>query len=525
MSAHRLNLSAVLLLAMLFASLTAVLAGVVARALPGWNRWYMVASSFVVAIEAALVRYRMRRDRDIIISAVRYLAAEIFALAVLMRAVASLSWGLAAIPPVARAWLRSPLSALDDPFFACFGVGLAVGLLVRWAMIDLDHLEPRGESRPPDSTIDTDMFRSIVGERQRLALSRISAGLAWGGVAVLVGLAAQVVDLRTLGGPALALSPASGVAGMIYLLAAITLYSRARLGLLRARWHLDGSEIDPGVLRGWGRSSVTIILTIGLLTLFLPRSYGLTLLDAMRGSGVVLLNILALLMLNIGLLVTGLLGLILSIPALLLALLGFGRQDGAAAPAAVPPPLPAPPPEVPREPPLLPALIFWVCVAILAGYALWAVARRQGWAGRMGRWLRAGAPARLWAALRRLWGGARGYAQKVSDVMAEQARAIERAPLPQRLFRLRGLSPAELVRYFYASTLRRAAARGVGRRRDQTPREYQARLRGALPETSDDIAELTDAYEVASFAPRPPSPDDARRARRPWERLRRLLRR
>jgi hypothetical protein len=81
------------------------------------------------------------------------------------------------------------------------------------------------------------------------------------------------------------------------------------------------------------------------------------------------------------------------------------------------------------------------------------------------------------------------------------------------------------VRYFYRSTLRRAQGRGVGRRRSQAPREYETQLRRHLPEAADDIAALTDAYVEAAYAPRPTSPDDARRARQPWERLRRLLRR
>ncbi|MBX0327011.1 DUF4129 domain-containing protein [Oscillochloris sp. ZM17-4] len=521
----RLNLPAALLLAALFASLTLVLSGVLVRALPGWRPGYIVAASFVVAVEAALIRYRMRRDRDLIASGLSYMAAELFALAVLMRAVASLSQGLAGLPAMGQLWLRSPLAALDDIFFVFLAAGLAVGLLVRWAMIELDELEPRGESRPSDSTIDTDVFRSAAEGRQIQSLSRLSAGLAWGGVIILVGLVAQVVNVSRIGGPPLALSASSGAAGMIYLLCAMTLYSRARLGLLRARWHLDGSEVEPGVLRGWGRSSLAVILCVGLLTLFLPRSYGMSLLDAMRGSGVAALNILAVIMIDIGLLVIALMGLLLSIPAMLLALLGFGAGGGGGESPVVPQPIAAPPaPDLVRDPPLLPALIFWACVVILAGYAIWLVARRQDWAGRAAYWLRTGALARLWAALSALWSGTRRYARQVGAALAERARGPDGGPSPRARFRLRGLSPGELVRYFYLSTLRRAEGRGIGRRRAQTPREYESQLRGHLPEAADDIAALTDAYEAAAYAPRPAAPEDARRARPPWERLRRILR-
>jgi hypothetical protein len=45
-----------------------------------------------------------------------------------------------------------------------------------------------------------------------------------------------------------------------------------------------------------------------------------------------------------------------------------------------------------------------------------------------------------------------------------------------------------------------------------------------LPGAEDEIDELTDACVVAQYSPRAVGPDDARRARRPWERLRRRLR-
>ncbi|MEI7770170.1 MAG: hypothetical protein WCI67_09295, partial [Chloroflexales bacterium] len=324
-----LDLAAALLLAGLLSSLTAILAGVAARILTSWRPGYIVAACLIVAIESALLRYRMLRDHELIASGLRYLAAELFALAVLMRAVATLSQGLATLPATAQLWLRAPLAAIDGTFFACLLVGLLAGLLMRGAMGELAELEPRGQSRPPDHTIDTDVYRSAAAARQQQALARISTGLAWGGGAALAGLVGQVVNISQINGPPLALSPASGVASMVYLLCATTLYSRARLGLLRARWHLDGSQVEPGVLRGWGRSSAAVILGVALLALFLPNSYGMSLLDTMRGSGILALNVLATIILNIGLLVIALVGLLLSIPALLLALLGIGAQSGA----------------------------------------------------------------------------------------------------------------------------------------------------------------------------------------------------
>jgi hypothetical protein len=80
------------------------------------------------------------------------------------------------------------------------------------------------------------------------------------------------------------------------------------------------------------------------------------------------------------------------------------------------------------------------------------------------------------------------------------------------------------VRYFYLSTLRRAAARGLGRRASQTPHEYGLQLRAELPAAAADIAQLTEAYIAAAYAPGPLAPAAAAQARQPWQRLRALLR-
>jgi hypothetical protein len=124
-----------------------------------------------------------------------------------------------------------------------------------------------------------------------------------------------------------------------------------------------------------------------------------------------------------------------------------------------------------------------------------------------------------------LWRDTRVWAGQVS----ERARTLLRRPItirPARIpaLRLGRLAPRELVRYFYRSTLRRAAEGGLPRRAAQTPFEYSATLARHLPEAQQDIAELTDAFVIAEYSPRPVGHADAQRARRPWERVRRRLR-
>lgn len=518
-----LNLAGTLLLAGLTTALVAVGAGLVARFAPGWRPGFITAACLLVAVEAALVRYRMLSGRHLEVGALRYLAAEIFSLAVLMRAAASLGLGLDAAPGQAARWLRAPLDALDGAFLACFVVGLAVAAVVRGGLRGLAALEPRGPA-PQERGLEADFFRAGEERGERAALGRIAAGLGWGAVLALLALTLQVVSFERLGGPTLPLAPAPAVGGVVYLICAVLLYSRARLGLLRAGWVRDGASVDAAVARRWRWGSAGLVLAVALAGLALPRGYGAELLAAAQGGMFATVNLLSLVALFFGALAVGVLGLALTIPALILALL----TGGAAAPVPpagplVPPPVPPRPPP-PAEPPLAPGVIFWVCVAILAAYALWTVLRRQEWAVAAARRLREGALAPLLGWLRRLWGGAAGLARAAGEAVAERLRRPPPPPRPPRAS-LRGRSPGELVRYFYRSTLARAERGGLLRRRDETPYEYGAKLRAELPEAAEDVDALTDAYVAASYAPRPATDDEARRARGLWARVRRALRR
>lgn len=520
------NLVGTLLLATLITALAAVLAGAVVRVYPGWQPIYLVAACFLVSVEAALVRYRMREGRHISAGALPYLSAELFTLVVLMRVVASLGVGLAALPELVEGWVRSPLSALDIPFICCLLAGLACAVFMRLGLYELANLEPPIAAIKTEYALDAEFFRAGAEADERESVDRLGSSIAWGGILVLLGLVARLADLRSWGGAAGSLPPALGMAGVVYLAAGALLYSRARAGLLQSRWRRDEATVEAALMPRWRWQSAALVLTIVALGLFLPRSYGAGVIDAARGLAIAAINLLGLAALAIGLVALGVLGVALSIPAFILALLGgLGPASGPAAPIAPYEPPPTPP-TTPVEPPLAPGLVFWLCIAILALYALWTVLRRQAWAVAAYGRLRVGVLAPLFDWLLRVWGGAVGYARSVGEAVSERLRRPPPPPAPTRSLRpgLRRLAPSELVRYFYSSTLRRAARGGLGRRPADTPYEYGARLRERLPDAADDVDRLTEAYLAAAYAPRPTTPEEARGVRGAWERLRRRLR-
>ncbi|MBK9712216.1 MAG: DUF4129 domain-containing protein [Kouleothrix sp.] len=514
----KLNRVGLVLNAVMLAGLVAVIGGPFHRFRPDWQPIYMVAASFLVAAEAGLVHHIFRRDHMWLDELARYIVPELFVMVILMRVASSLSIGTATLAESARRWLYDPLSVFDALFVGSLVIGLLIWLFAHAGMRDLFELEPRQF----DAVVDRDepqMVAVLARQDRSAALSRISARFVLGGALMLLALGLEAVNIDQITGPSLPISALSGAAALLYMMSGFLLYSQARLALLRARWRLEGARVSEELPRRWNRISWLIIGgVVGGATL-LPRSYGLGLLTTILRS----LGLLGYGIAIVGYFLTSLLSLLVILPVLLLSWLTGGSLGGG---ARVPPPLiprPETPPAGTFEPRLLTSIVFWLCMLALAIYALAIVVQRNP--ALVHAVTTRGPIAWLLRRVAFLWRDTRSWA----GMAVERARAVLRRRAADRQaripsLRLGRLAPRELVRYFYRSTLRRAAAGGLARRASQTPYEYEATLGGRLPDAQPDIAELTESFVQAEYSPRPVGPEDARRARRPWERVRRRLR-
>lgn len=513
----RLNYLGSLLNALMLATLVAAALGVIARFVPGWQPLYLAGASFVVAIEASAVHHAFRRERLWADELARYLLPELMVMLALMRVATTLAFGAGTLAESLRTWFYAPLTVFDRPFLAAILLGIIVGWLAHRATADLLTLGPQPYERDPGTDLQNQRIAADMAEERALALRRISGRFITGGLLLLGALSLEVVNIERIGGPARPLSTLSAVAALVYVICGFLLYSQARLALLRSRWNLEGMAVAENVSRRWAWSSWLLVTGVVLAAALLPRSYGMGLLDTIRA----LFNIIAYVIVLVGTAAIWLVGVLALIPALILALFMWTEAQPAAPPPFVPPP---PPPEVaqgPWEQRLIPAIVFWFCMLALLGYALWIVAQRNPglWHALTSRGP-IGALVRLLSAF---WRGTRAWTTLAAQTVRER---LHRAPpvvhpIPPRL---RSLAPRELVRYFYRSTLRRAAERGLARRPGQTPYEYRQTLAGQVPETEQDVSELTEAFVAAQYSPRAPEIGEARRIVRPWARLRRRLR-
>jgi hypothetical protein len=91
--------------------------------------------------------------------------------------------------------------------------------------------------------------------------------------------------------------------------------------------------------------------------------------------------------------------------------------------------------------------------------------------------------------------------------------------------RLNSLSPRERIWYFYLSTVKRAAEKGVVRGKAETPLEFSADLKAEWPEAEEDLDALTDAFLAARYSRREPGEEDVNPVKKRWRQVKSSLRR
>ncbi len=512
----KLNTQGTLLSAAMLTSLVVVFSGAVNRFNPVWEPNYLIGICLLICLEAGFVHYIARVERMSWGDLARYLVPEIFIMAILMRVAATTSVSGVNLSSQIEQWLYDPLSIIEPVFVLYMLAGLLIGVLTHATMYDLSELAPRALDRNDPADDSGRRYAVLVAADRAAAISRINSRFIFGGIGLLISLGIEAVNLERLGGASLAISTRSVVVSLIYLVSGFLLYSQARLALLQARWQSEGAYVAPEVAHRWGRMSWLLIIGVVGGAGLLPRTYAMGLLDTLRGG----LALIGYAVAMIGYVVVWLFGLLLMIPAWLLSLFSSGTTSSQYTPASPPPP---PPPVVEQEPNLLAAMIFWLCMFILAGYAVSIVLQRHP--GLLRALVSRGPLARLARWLAGLWRDTGTWVELAARAVQTTLRRTPHPPsIRPRFFSLRRLAPRDLIRYFYRSTLLRAAKLGHPRHTGQTPYEYAAEISTDLEDARQDVGELTEAFVVAQYSRREIDTNDARRARRPWERLKARLR-
>jgi len=461
------------LIAILAACLTVALMAFLRHAIPGIPLAY-TGTMVLLGIVAALIgcvsttwlaqpAQRTRRNSG-------YRAAEFALLLGITRLV---TWATVGYFPPLRFFFTRPIDALlDGPFIIS-----ALIVLIAWYLASAMTSDFLKMGLQPD---ELHAARQRTGRStddptppnytdRRAVLAGFLTRWLSGGILLVILAAGTQVRPSANGFFALGrqnIAPSVITAVVIYFLVGLVLLSQGQLAVLRARWTLEKVPSTPSVLRSWPMYALALIGGIGVIATLLP--FGGTFYLAQIFSSVMRFIYTALLTVF-----QAILGVLLVFLALL-----TGEQTE----QAEPPPPPAqqpivepPPPAAGGPPEWLGGALFWICIALLLGYAAYIYLSGRG---VRFTWLK-----QFWLMLRARWMELFGAYQEwqMTRVRRKQEReaAESERSLRDRLgdwLRPRHLDPDQQVRYYYLSTLERAERAGLPRRPSETPSQYAPRL-------------------------------------------------
>lgn len=313
-----------------------------------------------------------------------------------------------------------------------------------------------------------------------------------------------------------------GVETLLFFLCGLGLFVIGRLMILRAEWVTERTGIDPNVTRNWIGYGLLFVLLLLILAVVLPTEYSFQLLASLN-----------LAILGITTLVS-ILWMVIIYPIIWLLSLVMPAMGNVSSEMEEQPPegglsqrLPSLPQGVTWEV-VVREILFWGIAIMILIYIIrqlfplrfFAIRRLRRWS-----WFR-----RLLDLLHRLRKGWTLWKRNLAQSVRESWQAL-REDLAGRagweragFINLRGLDPRQSIRFYFFALLRRGAERGVIRRPAQTPREYSAVLSEEESLISDELQEMTLAFEEARYTKHAVSLEKARRVRQVWDTIRAYLR-
>lgn len=446
-------------------------------------------------------------------------------LLLLLAALRVLTWGMTGnwpTPAALRGWILEPSTFFDGVFVAtailcalAWHRAVVVGGIFHRLALTPGELAYDNERRSGGFWRMAHLPERVLVSRSDLVEQYATQWMA-GGVFLVLFAAATRVRI----GPQLSINvldmgiPAPMVAALVfYFLIGLGLLSQARLAMLRAQWLLDGVEMPERLPSRWSRWSLLLIVLIGFVAALLPLGSTWQLGE--------IVNALVMVLVQIAMFVVFL---ITAVFALILRLLGEQPEMPEIPQEIVPAPEVLQVAPLWHAPPWLGGATFWLIALLGLLLALRLLLGKEGLdvtRRKLNLLL-----ARLWAHIKHWARGAQSLARSIQVSLPgrRSPQTDDMARQPWRYVRLGSLPPREQVRYFYLSTLRRAADQGIERRPAQTPGEFIKDMESTWPEAELDVEALTAAFVTARYDTAEISTGEAQQVKSVWERVKRALR-
>lgn len=456
------------------------------RMAPGWNGaflgWFFLAVGVETILSRNITRSLAGRDKWI------FLASEFVFIAILIKILLYVLHGFSQILIDIQLWQADLSSFFSAEYFLVIVLTFSARLLCGRLFADFETLQSDEE----------DVFAENIGfmEKDRLSThQRLQEMIIGTGLVIVFFTALTRVRLPVqLGIPDAWQAPVVNV--VLYFVLALILLSQSQFALLNGRWLWQRTPVSPALSRNWIIYTLAFFVVLGFLILLLPTHYSLQLLYALEVVFSYITQIIMFFM-----------ALIMFFFSWLFSL--FATPNNQAQPNTLPPPqfnqIQATTPAAPipwLE--TLRAVIFWIIFASILFYAIKTyVIQNRLLISTLGRvsfiaWLIAG--------LKSIWSWLLGVNQQVSATLAatfQRGRAKLAGVMNAETSEFanpRSLPPRQKVIFYYLTLVRRSSQRGLPRKSNQTPLQFEQTLRTSLPEVENEIDVLTDSFVEARYS-------------------------
>lgn len=471
---------------------------------PAWNGLYFLLAMLLTTVEAIYSYRVLKHWRSRGISLLRYRLAELMVLLLLLKLIHFAGMSLPEIQAeLWRLWF-DPLSFIGFEFYMMLTLALVAWVAATATIADFEALYDPYTFRT-DSIIPLDDLRSrfLWGGVALVLISGITHGAARSGFSGLT-------DWQR---PSL-----SGIIFnvLVYFTLGLVLLSQANLTRLMVRWRVQKIEVEPTLVKQWGKYALAFLTLVTGVVFILPTGYTL---GFLASAALVITYILDW--------ITFILQFLVFLFILPFAWLFSLLEETPIEPEIVPP---SPPPEFgglggPTPLPWLEALrslIFWLVILAGAGYLLRAYfADHPELLPSLRRFRLFNFVFEL---IRQLWHTLRGTARAGLRLIPRRTPAKEGdlsagSGLSRAWFGR--LSPRERILYYYRNILRRAESR----RWYQTPYEYEPDLEQTVPQAQTEVHNVTEAFVHARYSRATWNEMQADSVKQQWQRIKQELRR
>lgn len=478
---------------------------------PAWNGLYFLLGMLLTTVEAIYSHRVLGFYRSRGISLMRYRLAELVILVLVLKILSFGGKSAGQIGAELQILWQNPGHFVNFEFYVLLLLAAVAWLATSQTIADFDAL-----GDPYD-------FRS----NNTRPLDTLASRFFWGGALIVVisGVTQWVdragwdslVDWRR---PSL-----EGIIAnvLIYFTLGLVLLSQARLTGLIIRWRTQNISVAPNLVKQWAKYGLLFLGLLLLIDLVLPTRYTLGFLTS---AGIVVQSLFFILILLWQLLLA-----LLFFPLvwLITLLQGQAPPEELMGPSEMPT-WPEPPVTGQSGLPWLEALRslgFWLLIGTIAWYFLKIYLNDHPEVLQLAKRFKLTAVlVRLWSSLwQRFTALARAGRKLIPPGTALFGRFKDRVALSKYTSwaGLRGLSPRERILYYYLNILQRAEQRGLARRKDQTPYEYEPELSQTVPEAEPAVNLLTQAFVQARYSRESFEETQAKLVKRLWQQVRREL--